>query len=37
EILVCYLNAAPDGSDIRRAFKYSLSRQDVEDAVFSGP
>lgn len=37
EILVCYLNAAADGSDIRRAFKYSLSRQDVEDAVFSGP
>ncbi len=37
EILVCYLRAAADGSDIRRAFKYSLSRQDVEDAVFSGP
>ncbi|NEQ97539.1 MAG: DUF3143 domain-containing protein, partial [Cyanothece sp. SIO2G6] len=26
-----------DGSDIQRSFKYSLSRQDLEDAVFSGP
>lgn len=23
--------------DVQRAFKYSLSRRDVEDAIFSGP
>lgn len=23
--------------DIQRAFKYSLSRQDIEDAIFAGP
>lgn len=37
DLVVCYLRAGADGSDITRAFKYSLSRQDVEDAVFSGP
>ncbi len=37
EITVCYLAVAADGTDIRRSFKYSLSRQDIEDAVFSGP
>jgi hypothetical protein len=37
ELIVCYLKAGADGSDIKRAFKYSLSRQDIEDAVFSGP
>lgn len=37
ELVVCYLNAAEDGSDIKRSFRYSLSRQDIEDAVFSGP
>ncbi len=36
EISVRYFNT-PEGRDIRRSFKYSLSRQDVEDAVFSGP
>lgn len=36
EITVRYLNVANTG-DITRAFKYSLSRQDVEAAVFSGP
>jgi hypothetical protein len=25
------------GRDIQRAFPYSLSRQDVEDAIFAGP
>ncbi|MEB3232641.1 MAG: DUF3143 domain-containing protein [Leptolyngbyaceae bacterium] len=34
---VRYLNAGDDGSDIQRSFKYSLSRQDLEEAVFSGP
>ncbi|MDJ0661202.1 MAG: DUF3143 domain-containing protein [Crocosphaera sp.] len=37
EIIVSYLQAGADGSDITRAFKYSLSREDVEAAVFSGP
>jgi hypothetical protein len=37
ELVVCYINAGADGSDIKRSFKYSLSRQDVESAVFSGP
>jgi hypothetical protein len=37
EVTVRYLNAGEDGRDIHRAFPYSLSRQDVEDAVFSGP
>lgn len=37
DICVIYLNAGADGSDIKRAFPYSLSRQDIEDAVFSGP
>ena len=37
ELRVCYLKAAPQGEDLNRSFKYSLSRQDVEAAVFSGP
>ncbi len=37
ELIVCYLKAGADGSDITRAFKYSLSRADIEAAVFSGP
>ncbi|MGI0483112.1 DUF3143 domain-containing protein [Geminocystis sp. CENA526] len=37
DLIVNYLNAGADGSDIKRAFRYSLSRQDIEDAVFSGP
>ncbi|MEA5509217.1 DUF3143 domain-containing protein [Crocosphaera sp. UHCC 0190] len=37
ELAVCYLKAGADGSDIKRAFKYSLSRQDIEAAVFGGP
>jgi hypothetical protein len=34
ELTVRYLQS---DSDIFRTFKYSLSRQDVEDAVFAGP
>ena len=34
---VRYLSAAEDGADITRTFKYSLSRHDLEDAIFSGP
>ena len=37
ELTVRYLNAKDTGEDINRSFKYSLSRQDVESAVFSGP
>jgi len=37
DLIVNYLNAGADGNDIKRAFRYSLSRQDIEDAVFSGP
>lgn len=37
ELVVRYVNASIDGKDIQRSFKYSLSRQDIEDAVFSGP
>lgn len=37
QLTVRYLKAGADGQDIQRAFKYSLSRQDIEAAVFSGP
>lgn len=37
EIVVRYVQAGESGRDIQRSFKYSLSRQDVEDAVFCGP
>jgi hypothetical protein len=36
-IVVRYLNAGADGQDIQRIFKYSLSRQDLNEAIFSGP
>ncbi len=36
-LTVSYLGAGENGEDIQRSFKYSLSRQDVEKAVFSGP
>jgi hypothetical protein len=35
--VVSYHNAAEDGANLERSFKYSLSRQDVESAIFSGP
>ncbi|MGK7948429.1 MAG: DUF3143 domain-containing protein [Xenococcaceae cyanobacterium] len=37
ELTVRYLNAKDTGEDLNRSFKYSLSRQDVEAAVLSGP
>ncbi|MEG3987149.1 DUF3143 domain-containing protein [Microcoleus sp. Pol7_A1] len=37
QLTIRYINAGADGQDIQRAFKYSLSRQDIESAVFSGP
>lgn len=37
ELAVRYLQAGADGRDIVRSFKYSLSRSDIEAAVFDGP
>jgi len=37
QLTVRYFNAGSDGKDVQRSFKYSLSRKDIEDAVFSGP
>lgn len=37
ELLVLYGGAGDNGEDLQRSFRYSLSRQDVESAVFSGP
>jgi Protein of unknown function (DUF3143) len=36
-IVVRYISAGADNKDIQRVFKYSLSRQDLEEAIFSGP
>lgn len=36
-ILVIYLGASEDGRDLQRSFKYSLSRKDLNDAIFAGP
>ncbi len=37
ELTVRYFQAGEQNQDIQRAFKYSLSRQDIEQAVFTGP
>lgn len=37
ELVVRYFKAGDGDCGIQRAFKYSLSRQDIEEAVFSGP
>jgi predicted Fe-S protein YdhL (DUF1289 family) len=37
QLTVRYLNADEGGREIQRSFKYSLSRQDIQNAVFSGP
>lgn len=37
ELSVVYVPSDRNNRDIQRTFKYSLSRQDIEDAVFSGP
>jgi hypothetical protein len=36
-LTVRYLKAGEDGRDIQRSFKYSLSRKDLDAAIFSGP
>lgn len=37
DIRVRYIKDEYGGKEIQRAFPYSLSRQDVEDAIFTGP
>ncbi|MGB3652478.1 MAG: DUF3143 domain-containing protein [Rivularia sp. (in: cyanobacteria)] len=37
EITVRYSTDESDKEDIQRSFQYSLSRQDIEEAIFSGP
>lgn len=37
ELSVRYIKAIEGQRDIVRSFKYSLSREDIEAAVFSGP
>jgi hypothetical protein len=37
ELTVRYFDAELESQNLSRSFKYSLSRQDIEDAVFSGP
>jgi len=37
QLTVRYIQPGEEGQNIQRSFKYSLSRQDVEQAVFSGP
>ena len=36
ELTVRYFDAELASQNLSRSFKYSLSRQDIEDAVFSG-
>jgi hypothetical protein len=36
-IQVRYLGASDDGGDVQRIFKYSLSRQDLDEVIFAGP
>jgi hypothetical protein len=37
ELTVRYLGAGEGGRALQRSFKYSLSREDIQSAVFSGP
>ncbi len=37
ELSILYQAAQEPSPNLRRTFKYSLSRQDVEDAIFAGP
>jgi hypothetical protein len=37
EIRVRYINVVAGNKDLHRAFPYSLSRRDIEDAIFTGP
>ncbi|BAY88095.1 hypothetical protein NIES37_22740 [Tolypothrix tenuis PCC 7101] len=37
QLTVRYIEAGENHQDILRSFKYSLSREDIEQAVFAGP
>jgi Protein of unknown function (DUF3143) len=37
QLTVRYFDFGDGDREIQRSFKYSLSRQDLEDAIFSGP
>lgn len=37
ELSVLYETPQDRTQNVRRTFKYSLSRQDIEDAIFAGP
>ncbi|TAE60704.1 MAG: DUF3143 domain-containing protein [Nostocales cyanobacterium] len=37
QITVRYIKAGENGQDIQRSFKYSLSREDIQAAIFAGP
>lgn len=37
QLIVRYSDAGTEDQSIQRSFKYSLSRQDIQDAVFAGP
>jgi hypothetical protein len=37
QVVVRYLGASAEGQDISRSFKYSLSRQDIQNAIWAGP
>ncbi len=37
QIVVCYRAAAEGGQDVTRAYKYALSRGDLEAVIFGGP
>lgn len=36
-LVVRYRREKYPGQDVQRVFKYSLSRQDLDEAIFSGP
>jgi hypothetical protein len=36
-LIVRYIGAGEGGRDIQRSFKYSLSRKDLDEVVFTGP
>jgi hypothetical protein len=37
ELTVHYLPTESGENEVKRTFKYSLSRRDLEDAIFAGP
>jgi hypothetical protein len=37
QLTVCYFNFGDGDRSVQRSFKYSLSRRDLENAIFSGP